>query len=193
MKKTIIALVFILFAKITSAQKELLSLDEHNKYIYYQVVEMPGQPADILNNRGMNFLKSIVPKIKLAPAASTNSLAAQGSFETYGGISILKHPSGIVAYAINIECKDQKYRYWLTDFTFTPYVRDRYGNFVPQQGVEIPLETASAKLDKKDMDNYLNETGAFCKQMSDRLKVYMINAPAPKKEEITKKTVTDKW
>ena len=90
-----------------------------------------------------------------------------------------------------MEFKDQKYRYWLTGFVFTPYQRDRYGNYVPQQGIDIPLENALSKFTKKDVDGYLDETGTFCKQFGDRLKLFIINAP--KKEEITKKVVTDKW
>lgn len=190
MKTLIIALALILFAKITIAQKELLSLDEHNQYIYYQVVDIPGKPVDTLTQRGLNFLKSIKLKVKVA---ATNSLAAQGSFETVGGISILKHPNGQIAYTISIECKDQKYRYWITGFVFTPYVRDRYGNFVPQQGVEIPLETASSKLDKKDLDSYLDQTGMFCKNLGEQLKIYMLKISIVKKEVEPKKISTKDW
>jgi hypothetical protein len=193
MKTTIISLILILFAKVTLAQKELLAFDEHNQYIYYQVVDMPGHAADTLYIRGSNFLKSMVPKIKKISAANANTLSGQGKFLTFGGVSILKHANGEISYTINIECKDGKYRYWLTGFTFTPYQRDRYGNFVPQQGIDVQLETALSKYSKKDVDNYLDETGAFCKNVGDRLKFYMLNAPAPKKEETIKKTVTDKW
>jgi hypothetical protein len=190
MKTTIIALVCILFAKITFAQQDLLSFDEHNKYIYYQVVEMPGLTADTLHERGLNFLKAFYTKIKLKTTPGENNISGQGKFLSYGGVSVLKHEKGEIAFQLSIEFKDQKYRYWLTGFIFTPYQRDRYGNFVPQQGIDIPLENILSKFDKKEADDYLNETGAFCKQFGDRLKQFEINAP--KKEEITKKVVTDK-
>src|SRR6185437_15310784 len=184
--------VLLLLYWPAKGQKSLLSLDEHNKYIYYQVVDIPGQNADSLNLRGLNFLKSVAPKIKIAVGANANSVGGEGKFLTTTGVSMLKRSNGEMTYKIIIECKDQKYRYWLTNFTFTPYIRDRYGNFVLQQGIDIPLEDVSAKLDKKDADNYLNETGAFCKQLGDKLKLNMVKAPAPKKVEITKKTITDK-
>jgi hypothetical protein len=190
MKTKIIAIVFIFFTKITFAQQELLSFDEHNKYIYYQVVDTGGLPADSLHARGLYFLKTEYPKLKLK-IITGNNISGEGKFETYSGVSVFKHESGEITYALNIEFKDKKYRYWLTGFTFTPYVRDRYGNFVPKPGIDIPLETAQSKLDKKEVDNYLNETGAFCKQFGDRLKQSFISAP--KKEEPTKKIVTDKW
>ena len=191
MKTTIIALVCILFAKITFAQQDLLSFDEHNKYIYYQVVDMPGLTADTLHGRGLNFLKAFYPKIKLKTIPGENNISGQGKFLSYSGVSVLKHEKGEIAFQLSIEFKDQKYRYWLTGFIFTPYQRDRYGNFVPQQGIDIPLENILSKFDKKEADDYLNETGTFCKQFGDRLKQFEINAP--KKEEITKKVVTDKW
>lgn len=191
MKTILIALIYILFAKIAFAQQGLLSFDEHNKYIYYQVADAPGMQQDTLHARGLSFLKSYYPKSKLKPLAEGKIINGENKFLVYGGVSVLKHEKGEIAYEFNIEFKDQKYRFWLTSFVFTPYQRDRYGNFVPQQGIDIPLENALTKLDKKEVDSYLDETGAFCKQFGDRLKQFIISAP--KKEEAVKKVVTDKW
>jgi len=191
MKTTIIAIIFILTAEVTMAQQELLSFDEHNKYIYYQIVELPGLNADTLETRGLNFLKTQFPRVKLKQETSLKSVKGEGKFLTYGGISVLKHENGEMSYLVSVEFKDQKYRFWLTDFVFTPYERDRYGNFVPKAGIEIPLESASSRLEKKELDSYLNETGTFCKQFGEKLKIYELNLP--KQEESTKKVVTDKW
>jgi hypothetical protein len=194
MKTLLLTFVCIFLAKISSAQSDLLSFDEHNKYIYYQVVDIPGVAVDTLHVRGLSFLKANYAKMKVK-AAGQNNLAGQGKFLVYGGVSVLKHEKGEIDYTLNIEFKDQKYRYWLTDFTFTPYERDRYNNYVPKQGVVIPLETADSKLDKKDAAGYVDETGAFCKQFGDSLKQFILHIPvsAPKKEENAKKVVTDKW
>jgi hypothetical protein len=190
MKRILILLLLSIYAKITLAQKEL-SFDEHNKYIYYQVVDMPGLTKDTLLSRGLLFLKSTYPKTKVA--ATANQITDKGKFLVYGGASILKHENGEITYLLTIECKDQKYRYWITDFVFTPYQRDRYGNFVPEQGINIPLESASSKLDKKEADLYVQEAGMFCKEVGAQLKLYITEARASKKPEITKKVVTDNW
>ncbi len=174
-----------MLAKITFAQQELLSFDEHNKYIYYQVADAPGLPIDTLHARGLNFFKIYYPKTKLKPAAEDKNISGEGKFLVYGGVSVLKHEKGEITFNVNIEFKDQKYRYWLTGFVFTPYQRDRYGNSVPQRGIDVPLEDALTKFDKKDVDGYLNETGGFCKQFGDRLKQFITNAP--KKVETPKK------
>jgi hypothetical protein len=189
--KCILILFFLsVYAKIALAQKEL-SFDEHNKYIYYQVVDMPGLAKDTLFSRGLSFLKTVYPKNKVAATAS--QLTGRGKFLVYGGASILKHEDGEITYLLTIECKDQKYRYWITDFVFTPYQRDRYGNFLPEQGINIPLETASSKLDKKEAEHYVHEAGIFCKELGDKLKLYITEAHAAKKTETAKKVVTDNW
>ena len=192
MKYLIPVFLFLLVTKTAAAQQNLLSFDEHNKYIYYQVETMPGIPFDTLIQRGSKFLKTSYPKT-MVKQDNTGKTEGTGKFLVYGGLSVLKREKGEITYQVNIEYKDQKYRFWLTGFVFTPYQRDRYGNFVPQQGVDIPLEQAATKLDKKDVDGYLDETGAFCKQFGERLKTYLSKLPEPKKVEITKKVVTDNW
>ncbi len=192
MKYLIPAFLFILLAKTSAAQQDLLSFDEHNKYIYYQVESMPGIAADTLAQRGLKYVKTFYAKTTFK-TDNSGGIKGEGKFLVYGGISVLKHEQGEIAYQVNIEFKDQKYRFWLTGFVFTPYQRDRYGNFVPQQGVDIPMEQATAKLDKKDVDGYLDETGAFCKQFGDHLKTYLSKLPEPKKADIVKKVVTDNW
>ncbi len=194
MKTILLALVYLLvWLKITfGPSKACLSFDEHNKYIYYQVADAPGLPQDTIHARGLSFLKTYYPKSKLKPSTEGKIISGENKFLVYGGISVLKHEKGEIAYEFNIEFKDQKYRFWLTNFIFYPIPRrDRYGNFVPQLGIDIPLETGLTKLDKRDVDGYLDETGAFCKQFGDRLKQFVLNAP--KKEEGIKKVVTDKW
>jgi hypothetical protein len=192
MKYLIPAFLFILIAKTTVAQQDLLSFDEHNKYIYYQVDSIPGLSADSLTQRGLKFVKTNNLKIIVKPDNS-GKIRGIGKFLVYGGISVTKHEKGEINYQVNMEFKDQKYRFWLTDFVFTPYQRDRYGNFVPQQGIDIPLEQAEAKLNKKDAEGYLDEAGAFCKQFGERLKTYLAKRAQPKKDEHRKKVVTDNW
>ena len=173
------------------AQKSLLSQDEYNKYIYYQVVDRPGVSADSLQKNVAYFVQDIYPKSKSAQTTQTG-VRIKDKFLTY--TSLVKHENGEMAYTFSIECKDGKYRYWLTDFVFNPYERNRYGIFVPINGISIPLEDATSKLTKKELDGYFDQTGTFCKQLGDKLKKYMAEGRAlPKKDKPVKKIVTDKW
>lgn len=178
--------------KTAIAQQNLLSLDEHNKYIYYEVADMPGLDADSLQLKATQFLKSSFSKSPIKENTTGKTIAG-GKFLIYGSTGLFRHETGQVSYTLNMEFKDQKYRFWLTNFVCTPYQRDRYGNFVPDQGIDIPLESANDKFEKKQAESYLDQTGAFCKQFGQRLKAYLLASPTQKKVEIKRKTIPDKW
>jgi len=183
----------VLFSKAASAQKDLLSFNEQNKYIYYQVVQQPGSTADTLQSRALYFLQKAYPKNKIKQGETSGNFTGTGQFLILSGIATVKHVDGEINYTYYIECKDQKYRYWLTDFVFTPYKVDRYGNSVPEPGIDIPMETASTKLDKKQAENYLNQIGAYSKQFGEALKHYMLKPAALPKEEKKKVISTKDW
>jgi len=191
MKKLVIAIVCLMFVKGVMAQKELLPFDENNKYIYYQVVEQPGLTADTMYSRGLNFLRTAYPKLKVKPDKTKENISGTGKF-VVTSVMLLKHEDGEVSFTYTIESKDQKYRYWLTNFTFVPYKTDRYGKSVPADGIEIPLETGAKKLDKKQVDNYLNQAGAYSKQFGDKLKLYMARIQATPVKETKKKVISTK-
>jgi len=191
MKKILLLVAGLAISGMVSAQKSLLSIDENNKYIYYQVVDRPGVSADSLHKNAVLFMNDFYAKEKSLKLTNAGA-SVKDKFLTY--TSLVKHENGEMTYALNIECKDGKYRYWITDFVFTPYEKNRYGMFTAVNGVTIPLEKASDKLVKKDVEGYFEQTGAFCKQLGDKLKKYMVEGKAqPKVDKLVKKIVTDKW
>jgi hypothetical protein len=193
MKRILLSVVCFLVLQSAFAQKDVLAMDEHNKYIYYQVVDQPGAGVDSLQTKVSGFIKEAYPKIKLKKGDT--DVIVKDKFLTYNVLAFAKHESGEMRYNLTIECKNNKYRYWFTDFLFVPYKKDRYGVFVPDNGIEIPLEKASARFDKKELEGYLNQTGVFCKQTGGSLQSYMIEkhqADMPKPAAV-KKVVTDKW
>jgi hypothetical protein len=197
MKRIILhAVGLLLLLQAAHAQKSLLALDEHNKYIYYQVVGQPGATADSLDKKAVNFIRETYPKTRLKSAGDT-SIVIKDRFVTYSVLAFAKHESGEIKFTLNIECKNSKYRYWLTDFVFTPYEKNRYGVFAPKDNIEIPLEKASSRVDSKELDGYFDQTGTFCKQLGDQLKSYMLlDHPTnrkPDQQPPVKKVVTDKW
>jgi hypothetical protein len=194
MKRILLSLAGILSVYSASAQKSLLTQDENNKYIYYQVIDQPGAAKDSLATKVSAFLREAFKKNK--PVQAGDSLfTVKDKFLTYSALTFAKHESGEIDFVLNIECKDNKYRFWLTGFVFRPYQKDRYGMFVPVNGIEIPLEKASSKLDKKELEGYLNQTGAYCKQTGDDLKAFMIqnHQSSPKNTSPVKTVVTKKW
>lgn len=192
MKKILLLIAGLAISGAVNAQKSLLSIDENNKYIYYQVVDMPGVKADSLQRNMVLFMKEFYTKEKSLQITNSGA-SVKDKFLTY--TSLVKHENGEMAYVFNIECKDGKYRYWVTDFVFTPYEKNRYGMFAPVNGKDVALEKASDKLAKKDVEGYFEQTGAFCKQLGDKLKKYIKEGrpQQPKEDKPVKKIVTDKW
>jgi len=185
-------MTFFLVAKAAMAQKELLSFDENNKYIYYQVVDQPNLIADTLYSRAVYFLKAAYPKLKVSQNKTNESITGTGQFVVTSTL-LLKHEDGEINFNYTIESKEHKYRYWLTSFIFTPYKTDRYGKSVLVDGIEIPLESGVAKLTKKQIDSYLDQTGAYSKQFGATLKHYMLKTSSLKKETPLKKISTKDW
>jgi len=194
MKKLFVALLCLFAVKSARAQKDLLSFDEHNKYIYYQVVEQPGLITDTFQNRALYFLKINYPKNKIDKSESPAVITGTGKLLMLSGLSVAKHIDGEINYTFNIEYKDQKYRYWLTNFIFTPYKIDRYGNSVPEPGVDIPLEDGASKLEKAQAGSYLDQTGKYSKTFGEKLKEYMLMiSAAPVKVDKKKVISTKDW
>jgi hypothetical protein len=191
MKKILLAVVCIVF-KVTSAsaQSDSLVIDENNKYIYYQVVEQPASSADSLQARAIVFAKKAFTTSKLKFKESD-----KGTIRATGGVlvskksSVAMHEDARIDYTMVIEVKDNKYRYWFTDFVIVPYARDRYANFVPVSGKNAPLEKGLSTLSKRDFDGYTAKLLANIKDIGSRLKTYMKTPVAPVKKEVKKATI----
>ncbi len=184
MKKIVLAALCLIFKVATAlAQADSLVIDENNKYIYYQVVDQPASSADTLQARAIVFSKKAFGASKLKFKSSD-----KGTVRGSGGVlvskksSVAMHEDARIDYTMVIEVKDNKYRYWFTDFVIVPYARDRYANFVPVSGKNVALENGMATLSKKDFDGYTAKLLANIKDIGNRLKTYMKTPVAVKKE-----------
>ena len=197
MKKILVFICCIALCKIAAAQKDSLATDEHGKYIYYKVVNSGSAASTVLYNRALDFFTNAYDKntLKLiSQDTKTMSLSGEAIFMVSKKSAIAKHDDGRINCKVVVEVKDSRYRYWFTDFVFTPYVRDRYNNYVPQTGFDIPIEKAESKYDKKDITHYLDECAAFAKTAGKKLEQYMHGMPVAKKDTVAKKVISiNKW
>lgn len=193
MKKVFFILVCALFAKATFAQKQQLTLDENNKYIYYQVVDMAGFNADTLYNRCLAGLTQYYhnSSAKKPVVLAASSITINSVLVVYNNTSMAKHEDGEIAYTLHLEFKDAKYRYWLSDFVLQPYQRNRYSEYEKVRGVQITLEKVKAKYDNGTLTNYQEQITDFGKQLGENLKLYVINVQ--KKAVPENKIDTKKW
>jgi hypothetical protein len=192
MKKLILFFAVITFCKQAFAQKELVTLDEHNKYIFYQLVDMPGITADTLYSRTLIGVKTnkLYKSSNVINVANT-SITLKSKTMLYTSMAVAKHESGELNYTLVMEFKDNKYRYWLTDFVFMPYERTRYGVYAKIPGVSYTLEEAKTKVDTKIFDTYLEQIAKFGKETGENMNIY--TTTPQKKVTQPAKTDTRKW
>jgi len=146
-----------------------LQKDEQGKYIHYEVVENVA-PADSLMDRAIAFFSS--KKLTVQQPAG-GLLKGSGKLIISKTAFVLTHPSGEIWYNWSFEAKKGKYRFWLTDFLFIPYQRDRYGNFVPSTTRGIALESSPGKLNSGEWSSCVNETGRQSAALAAEFKEYL--------------------
>ncbi|MET4083548.1 hypothetical protein ABIB40_003520 [Pedobacter sp. UYP30] len=180
---------FALFAQVAYSQKVLTMSNDH-KYTYYEVVvDDAGLAKDSLLQRARTFLEKKNPKDLKITVAEKDTLGAKGLFIIDKTILVASHPSGQVTYQFTFNAKDGRYRFWLTDFVYTPYNRDRYGNFVPKTNFGQPLENIPSKLKSLEWKAILTATAAKAKEMGDEFKGFMEAKQVPSGTSVTPKVV----
>ncbi|MBB5636289.1 hypothetical protein HDF26_003254 [Pedobacter cryoconitis] len=155
---------------------EELKKDEKGKYIYYEIVNEITAPADSLVDRAHAFfkLKKMSPlTADTIPAGLNDQLMRSGKFIISRTAFVLSHPSGEILYNLVFETRGSKYRFWLTDFQFIPYQRDRYGNFVPSTTKGIPLEKSPGKLNAGEWSDYVSDAGRQSAAFAAGFKEYL--------------------
>lgn len=157
----------------TQKEEPLLSFDERGKYIYYEVVSLKEKTAEELKQRAKAYFKILVaPKIQLS--AQDSLWTGKGKFIINKTAFVLTRPAGEVRYQLYLDFKDGKYRFWLTDFSFIPYQRDRYGNFVPATPIGTSLEQKPGKLNAAEWESYLKVTAKEAQLFADKFKRAML-------------------
>jgi hypothetical protein len=192
MKKIILLVAALGTATIGYAQKALLSLNEQNQYIFFEVKQVAATP-DAASLAG--YIKANIAGIKTVEQEKGNgNIAGKGAFIVYKQGLITGQEEGQISYNLSLDFKDNKYRLLLTGFEYTPYQRNRYGVFAPANGIHIPLEKTDGKISTKQLNTYLDKLGAYSAKISKQLNDYITNPARVKVHpEGLKKVDTKNW
>ena len=161
--------------QVKAQEESLLPLDEQGKFIYYEVVALKDMTRDILKLRTEAYLKKQRKDLKLRLAIGDTSFVANGKMVVEKTLLVMSHPSGEILYRFDVEVKHGRYRFWLSDFSFIPYQRDRYGNFVPSTNLGTPLEKDQGKLNAAQWKEYQLQAAHYAKKLAVDFKQYMAN------------------
>lgn len=175
---------------VANAQSENLPVDENGKLIYYEVVALKDVSKDSLKRKLELYVKK-QKELKVKSSVGDSTFLATGKLIINKTLLVMSHPSGEVLYNFNAEVKEGRYRFWLTDFSFVPYQRDRYGNFVATTPIGTPLEDDPGKLNAGQWKEYQAQTAKYAQGFAEKLKQYMANkmpiaTPAPEKKVVSK-------
>ena len=193
MKLLLASLSLILISTVSFGQDKPLPFDERGKLIYYEVVESAQTPKDSLISRARAFMDADKKRFKAVIVKGDTLLETAGKMLISKSALGMARPMGAVDYNFYAEVKEGKYRFWLTDFVFIPYMRDRYGNFVPSTTIGAPLEREQSKLRAAEWLTYQKITAREAKALADQFKqalatrIYTPEAPKPKQTISTKK------
>jgi len=189
----ILAIALSVFVTSLSAQEKQFLKDETGKFIYYKVVDSLVLSKTVLLERAKNFVVSANKKTMKLESSTDTSILAKGKMIIDKTILVAGHPSGEVSYDFVFEARAGKYRYWLTNFVFIPYQRDRYGNFVPKTTIGSPLEKSADKLNAGSWKDIQTSTYAKVAKFGDSFKKFLAT-DKKNSEPVKKETVsTKKW
>ncbi len=188
MRLLIVGFVFV--SAFAFGQKKLV-LGKDSKYIYYEVVSDSGLIKDSLMNRAVMYFNENEPKNFKEFLFNDSLLEAHAKFIIDKTILIASHPSGEVGCTLSLNTKDGRYRFWLTDFIYIPYVRDRYGNFTAKS-TGTPLETEPSKLKAAEWKAIVAATSQKVNEFANNLKKFMSESSKIKVKKDTDRDVIAK-
>ena len=177
---------------VVAQEVVVLPKDETGKYIYYEVVNV-SLSEDSLKLRTLDFITKNKKEIKLKSGKEANAVTATGKIVINKSLAMLSRPSGEITYTFNFEINEQKYRFWLSNFEFIPYQKDRYGNFVPSTTVGVPLEKEPKKSNAEQWEDYRLQATKYATTFAKRFKDHLANKVAAPKQAPEKKVVSKSW
>lgn len=193
MKKYLVLIILLTtFAKLSAQQKQL-PLDDRGKYIYYEVVDVKTVNKDSLLQRASYFVNQVYKKSMKQESTTDSSILANGTLVIDKTLLVAGHPSGEVKYNFSVEIRSGKYRFWLTDFEYIPYQRDRYGNFVAATNIGTPLEKAPSKLNSGQWKDVLGGVSVKATKFGEDFKKFLATSRLEKAKKKEETISTKKW
>lgn len=192
MKYFLLSILTAIFFNVTAQQKQFAS-DDRGKYIYYEVVDAKSITKDSLMERAEVFINKINAKNIKMDSKTDTSILAKGKMIIDKTLLVASHPSGEVSYNFTVEVRNGKYRFWLTDFSFIPYQRDRYGNYVATTPIGTALEQTPGKLNAGAWKDILNSAYAKTAKFGEDFKKVMETSLKEKAKKKAEPISTKNW
>lgn len=166
-----------------------MSVSEQNKYTYFKVGTAPA--TDVNAEALAAYLKKNVAGVQSINVSGA-AITGKGGVVVYKQGLISGQEEGRIDYKLAVDFKDNKYRLVITDFTFTPYQRNRYGVFAPVDNLSVPLENEKSKFSEKQLNGYLDKLGGYGKKVEKKLTDFLFNKAINTPKPVTLKKIDTK-
>ncbi|MGY4385994.1 hypothetical protein ACVWYN_003044 [Pedobacter sp. UYP24] len=176
------------------SQEKILPVDEEGKYAFVQVKELKLVNKAVMAANVKRFFKENSKSLQLKNSENDTLFSGKGKMIIQKELVGIGHPSGDATYSVSVSLREGKYRLILTNFSLTPYVRDRFSNFVPGT-VSTPLEQTPSKINRSEWESNMAAVMLGCKKVADKLELIIGNTVAEPKKDVKKPEVvsTTKW
>jgi hypothetical protein len=189
-------LLFSMVLSLLLTSQDVMPRDESGLITYYEVIELPGYPAEILMDNASGFLQdfSVKGSRKKHFNADDENLRVfnKGSYRLSNMWGLGKHTDGIVMFDMNVEVKEGRYRYIINHFIFQEFRRNRYGKFEPVKGGEKPLELEVSQLSARQWERHQEHAHSKIQSLIMEFKAAMATVEV-KNQEKKKTKVEDDW
>lgn len=168
-----------------------LQLDQHGKYIYYEIIDKQNQ-QDSLTLKAQDFALRYFKEVKTEICTDSAKIIGVGIFQLNRKALVSVIPEAYISYKFGMVIKLAKYKFWFTDFTFTPVLRDRFGSYQPVTGIHINLETYGQKTNQRKWKEYVSDTYELSSEIAERLK-QKLSQSLPTPNQIKRNISTADW
>ena len=185
--------ILFLFSQNVAAQI-IYPKDENGKITYLGVVKIDSTTKDSLFNGITKWVKRNYSKYNTVVVDSVNyTIKTPGHFLVYINPGVLKEIHGEIFYDLNIEVKENRYRYVFTNFKFEYYKQDRADyKYKPTKKFK-PLEDETFPGWGVAWQKHKANTDAHVKKMIGSLYYFLTIKEAKEKELNTVIKKDDNW
>lgn len=121
--------------------------DQNGKFVvYYQEKNIKFEDGELFKAHVNEFFKKQSPKFEKEEGQERVMVEGKTALKKHATIG--NYIAGDVNYKLVFEKTADGYRYWFTDLSYQPYIKDRYGKIVPANVKPIPLEKNMSSLNQ---------------------------------------------
>lgn len=176
---TITAILMALLVSTRAQDQQVLN----NQYLKFQrVVAYEGKSKEELLEGLRRIVFQLYDSVEIKSISDYRIFVESDLKVSNTLIGKLGNPAGKLDFKMAVEVKDNKFRYSLYDFFFTPIERDRYGRYNLVKKEPVAVNEQNYEGQQTLLKKIISQSRAYAGRLDDRLKEYLSLAYADDKK-----------